>query len=118
MIREHERESPADRDREQAGAEIDGCRASIERELGAEHTRTFAYPFGRRWDYTDETLGVTREAGFELGVNTHAGTNGPDADRLQLKRLPVDDTTPMHLLVAETCGGFDLLRRVGLDLSE
>lgn len=105
-------------DRDGARAEIEGCRASLERELGPQHARTFAYPFGRRWDYSDETREVTREAGFELAVNTHAGTNGPDSDRLQLRRLPVDDTTPMHLLVAEACGGFELLRRFGIDLSE
>ncbi|QDU67388.1 polysaccharide deacetylase family protein [Engelhardtia mirabilis] len=105
-------------DREGARAEIDGCRASLARELGGGGTRTFAYPFGRRWDYNDETSAVTREVGFDLAVNTHAGTNGPGTDRMQLRRLPVDDTTPMHLLVAEACGGFDLLRRFGVDLSE
>jgi hypothetical protein len=30
----------------------------------------------------------------------------------------VVEGTGMHLLVAEACGGFDLLRRLGLDLSE
>ena len=104
-------------DRAGAESELQGCAASLGRELQSPAT-LFAYPFGRRWDYNDETRELLEPAGFTLAVNTHAGTNGPGADRTQLKRIPIDDTSPMHLLVAEACGGFDLLRRFGLDLSE
>lgn len=98
--------------------EIGHCRDRMVAELGPGAGRTFAYPFGRRWDYNQDTMRVTRDAGFELAVNTHAGVNRAADDRLQLRRLPVDDGTPLHLLVAEACGGFELLRRVGLDLGE
>jgi peptidoglycan/xylan/chitin deacetylase (PgdA/CDA1 family) len=107
-----------------AEAEIRGCREALERELGPGSARTFAYPFGRRWDYSEESRELAREAGFELAVNTHAGVNvaerpgGPLAGAYELKRLPIDDRTPRHLLAAEVCGGFELLRRFGLDLSE
>jgi peptidoglycan/xylan/chitin deacetylase (PgdA/CDA1 family) len=104
--------------REQAQREIGDCRASMVRELGPEQAKTFAYPFGRRWDYDAGSIDAAREAGFSLAVNTHAGTNGPQSATFELKRLPVDDSTPLHLLVAEACGGFDLARRFGLDLSE
>ena len=104
-------------ERDMAESEIQGCALALTRELG-DSCGVFAYPFGRRWDYKDETRELVGAAGFELAVNTHAGTNGPDADRTQLARIPIDDTSPMHLLVAEACGGFDLLRRFGLDLSE
>jgi peptidoglycan/xylan/chitin deacetylase (PgdA/CDA1 family) len=99
-------------------AEIGGCRRSLEQRLGTRVGRTFAYPFGRSWDFDQHSRRATTECGFELAVDTHSGTNEAGADRLALKRLPVDDKTPLHLLVAEACGGFALLRRVGLNLSE
>ncbi len=99
-------------------AEIGHCRERMVAELGEDSGRTFAYPFGRRWDYGEETLRATRQAGFSQAVNTHAGTNSKASDRLQLARLPVDDTTPLHLLVAHACGGFEFLRKFGLDLRE
>lgn len=101
--------------------EIDGCRASLERELGRPgpgQEWVFAYPFGRRWDYDGASMAAARAAGFSAAVNTHAGTNDAASDPYQLRRLPIDDSSALHLLVAEACGGFDLLRRVGLDLSE
>ncbi len=100
-----------------AEAEVRGCAESIERAVGSP-AATFAYPFGRRWDYRPETLDVVRGAGFAYAVNTHAGTNQAGADPLQLARIPIDDDTRLHLVVAEACGGFELLRRVGLELSE
>jgi len=103
-----------------AGAreEIGRCRERCVAELGDGAGRTFAYPFGRRWDYDRGSMEAATAAGFSYAVNTHAGTNTKGADPLQLRRLPVDDTTRLHLLVAEACGGFDLLRRFGVDLSE
>jgi peptidoglycan/xylan/chitin deacetylase (PgdA/CDA1 family) len=99
-------------------AEIAGCRERIVARLGPAAGRTFAYPFGRRWDYDQAGIEATRAAGFELAVNTHAGTNDVRTPRHELRRVPVDDRTPLHLLVAEACGGFELVRRLGLDLSE
>ena len=46
------------------------------------------------------------------------GTNDARTDPYQLKRLMIDETSQLHLLAAEACGGFDLLRRIGIDLSE
>jgi hypothetical protein len=37
---------------------------------------------------------------------------------MTLKRLMIDEDTQLHFLVTEACGGFDLLRRFGVDLSE
>jgi peptidoglycan/xylan/chitin deacetylase (PgdA/CDA1 family) len=105
-------------DDESRRREIAGCRERLVAELGPRHARTFAYPFGRRWDYDRASIETARSCGFGLAVNTHAGTNTKDAARFELQRLPVDDRTPLHLLVAEACGGFQLLRRVGIDLSE
>ncbi len=103
---------------DQAQAEIRASREAIEREIGAGSARTFAYPFGRRWDYGKRDSIFAREAGFTWGVNTHAGVNRADSSPMELLRLPIDDRSSLALLVAEACGGFELLRRFGLDLSE
>jgi hypothetical protein len=97
--------------------ELQGCAASLERGLGRA-SRVFAYPFGRRWDYDAASVERARAAGFDVAVNTHAGANEAGADRMQLARLSIDDGAALHLLAAEACGGFDLVRRLGVNLSE
>lgn len=103
--------------KESAKAELGANRTTLVRELAAQ-CESFAYPFGRRWDYDQGTCAAVREAGFANAVTTHPGTNGPATDRYQLKRVMIDENARMHLLVAEACGGFDLLRKLGIDLSE
>lgn len=100
-----------------ATAEIEPAAAAMERELG-DRGVTFAYPFGRRWDYDPTSREVVERAGYRQAVMTHAGTNDASTPRYDLRRLAVDDSTPLHLVAAEACGGFDLLRRFGIDLSE
>jgi peptidoglycan/xylan/chitin deacetylase (PgdA/CDA1 family) len=97
--------------------EIAGARRALERGLGAP-VDIMAYPFGRHWDVDDGARAAVAAAGFRGSITTHAGTVGPGSDPLRLARWMIDDRTPAHLLVAEACGGFDLLRRLGLDLSE
>jgi hypothetical protein len=87
------------------------------RELGTQPT-SFAYPFGRRWDFDDAARENVVAAGFELELTMHAGANAPDSDPTTLRRLAIDDGVELHLLVAEACGGFELVRRLGVDLSE
>jgi peptidoglycan/xylan/chitin deacetylase (PgdA/CDA1 family) len=98
-------------------AEVRDGRESMRRALGFE-SASFAYPFGRRWDYDARSKEAGREAGFASAATTHAGTNDARTDPYELKRVMIDEDAELHLLVAEACGGFDLLRRVGLDLSE
>lgn len=100
----------------QAREVLDGAE-SMRRALRSEVT-TFAYPWGRRWDFDQHSREAVQAARFRCAVTMHAGTNRADTDRLALKRLAIDDSAKLHLLVAEACGGFDLLRRLGLDLSE
>lgn len=102
---------------EEQRAEIQGCQRRLAERL-ARPARTLAYPWGRRWDYDQHSLALARESGFDCAVSSHAGTNGPKSDRWQLKRIAIDQDAKLHLLVAEACGGFDLLRRIGLDWSE
>ncbi len=79
---------------------------------------SFAYPFGRHWDWNGDSVEAVREAGFQTATTTHAGTNTRGSDPLRLKRWMIDDNTPLFLLTCELCGGFELLRRFGVDLSE
>ena len=97
--------------------EIEGGAAAMRRELGRD-SPSFAYPWGRRWDFDQHSVEAVRRAGYRSAVTMHAGVNLPHTDRFALKRLAIDDTARLHLLVAEACGGFELLRKLGLDLSE
>ncbi len=102
---------------EEAEREIAGSKAALERGLG-HPVRSFAYPFGRRWDYHAAAKESARRSGFASATTTHAGTNRADSDRYELRRVMIDEHTRLHLLAAEACGGFDLLRRFGIELGE
>jgi peptidoglycan/xylan/chitin deacetylase (PgdA/CDA1 family) len=104
-------------DGETARAEIEGSRTALLRELNTD-PKSFAYPFGRRWDWNDDTVRIARESGYLSATTTHAGTNSKGADPFRLKRVMIDENAKLHLIAAEACGGFDFLRRFGLDLSE
>ena len=93
-------------------AEIEGSRDAIARELG-EAPRSFAYPFGREWDFDEHAARAVVAAGYTSSTTTHPGTNRPRADMARLKRVMIDEDARLDLLVAEACGGFDLLRRLG-----
>ena len=97
--------------------EVVGGREALTGPLGVG-CESFAYPFGRRWDFDETSVGMAREAGFECAVTTHSGANTRGSDPYRLKRWMIDDDAELHLLAAEMCGAFELFRRVGLDLSE
>lgn len=97
--------------------EIAGSKAALERGLG-HPVESFAYPFGRHWDYHEPAKACAAAAGFASATNTHAGINLPATGRMELCRIMIDEDARLHLIVAEACGGFELLRRAGLDLSE
>jgi peptidoglycan/xylan/chitin deacetylase (PgdA/CDA1 family) len=92
--------------------EIEGSRDAIARELGAAPV-SFAYPFGREWDWDQHAARAVLEAGYTSSTTTHPGTNRPGADMARLKRVMIDEDARLDLLVAEACGGFDLLRKLG-----
>lgn len=61
--------APADVQRE----EIVACKTQLEA-WGGRPVAAFAYPNGRpRLDYTDETVALVREAGFDFGFTTQSG---------------------------------------------
>ncbi len=97
--------------------EVGEGRAALERELGAA-PESFAYPFGRHWDWNDDSREAVRAAGFVTATTTHAGTNLSESDPTRLARIMIDEHACLPMIVAEACGGFELLRRLGLNLSE
>jgi peptidoglycan/xylan/chitin deacetylase (PgdA/CDA1 family) len=101
-----------------AADEARSGRERIRAEVPQATLVSFAYPFGRRWDWNEGTAEAVSRAGFENAVTTHAGANFPHTNRLALKRWPLSPETKIHLVAAEACGGFELLRSLGLDLSE
>ncbi len=96
--------------------EVGRGREQLEERLGP--LESFAYPFGRMWDWNRDSQEAVRSAGFVTATTTHAGTNTSSTDPTRLARWMIEDSTPMHLLACEACGGFELLRKFGLDLSE
>ena len=73
---------------------------------------TFAYPFGRPWDYSDNCYPVLSELGYRSSCAAIDGTNDPKTDRWQLKRLPLNDDIPLNDVLAEIDGTFHLARRL------
>jgi peptidoglycan/xylan/chitin deacetylase (PgdA/CDA1 family) len=77
--------------RARAVEEIRHSKETIECVLGAP-VRAFAYPVGRRGDFTDETKQFLRETGYACALSTLPGVNGSEQDPFELRRLsPWDD---------------------------
>jgi peptidoglycan/xylan/chitin deacetylase (PgdA/CDA1 family) len=70
--------------------EIERSKADLEKVLGRP-VSSFAYPFGTRSDYSQETVAATRDAGYHRACSNFAGIVGPATDRFQLPRFLVRD---------------------------
>jgi peptidoglycan/xylan/chitin deacetylase (PgdA/CDA1 family) len=73
---------------ETQSSEIEQSKADLEEMLGRPVT-SFAYPFGTRSDYSQETVAAIRRAGYHRACSNFAGVVGPDTDRFQLPRFVV-----------------------------
>jgi peptidoglycan/xylan/chitin deacetylase (PgdA/CDA1 family) len=70
--------------------EIVGSRLALQDALGSP-VSSFAYPFGRRSDFTQDTVDLLEQASFELACSTERGVVAANADRFRLPRLQVHD---------------------------
>jgi peptidoglycan/xylan/chitin deacetylase (PgdA/CDA1 family) len=70
--------------------EIVESRQQLTQILGQAPTM-FAYPYGTRQDFSPETAGLVREAGFNLAVTTVHGSVEAGDDLFQLRRMGVHD---------------------------
>lgn len=73
---------------------VDSKRA-IEEHLGTK-VRHFCYPSGK---FTEETLALTKAAGYETAVTVNPGIANVDGDLLQLPRVRIYPTTDVLKLV-------------------
>ncbi len=73
--------------RHQIDAEVRQCRDTIAQETGVV-PRYFAYPNGRRQDFSVAVKESLREHGFELAFSTIPGVNDKDTDRYAIRRQP------------------------------
>lgn len=72
-----------------ARKEIESSKQAIEALLGKK-SRLFAYPYG---NYSDETVLLVQEVGFESAVTVQEGTVGMTSDPFRLPRNSVDSST-------------------------
>jgi len=100
---------------EQLQDEIGGCREQLELALGGPVPH-FAYPNGRREDYTREAVEVVARAGYAAAVTTVAGAMTPATPIFELHRVDASDEDLAHF--AQSVSGFQRLRtRVRTTLS-
>lgn len=70
--------------------EIKQSKSQLEK-IAGRHVTSFAYPFGAKTDYTSETIGLVREAGFTCACSNFPEVVWKGADPFQLPRILVRD---------------------------
>jgi peptidoglycan/xylan/chitin deacetylase (PgdA/CDA1 family) len=71
---------------EDARREISGSKRTIDERLENAVT-TFAYPVGRRIDFTETTKALVEEAGFCCGLTMVCGNNEVETDPYEMRRI-------------------------------
>jgi peptidoglycan/xylan/chitin deacetylase (PgdA/CDA1 family) len=66
--------------------EIRQSKAYLEEIFGSPVT-SFAYPFGKQGDYTEQTVAIVREAGFSCACSNFAGVVSHATDHFQMPRV-------------------------------
>jgi peptidoglycan/xylan/chitin deacetylase (PgdA/CDA1 family) len=70
--------------------EVAGSKADVE-DMTGEPAVAFAYPHGRAADYTAETVGIVRRAGFAQAFTTNPDPVTPSAEPFELPRVCVEN---------------------------
>ncbi len=102
-------------DRGRQREEIEASLRDLRLWLGHD-VRSFAYPYGRSWDYNADTLSVLRELGLSSAITAMPGLNEPGTERLELRRLAVSEGSSLAEVLCEVDGVFEWLQRHGLAL--
>lgn len=80
-------------------AELDACNAAIERNLGVS-PKHFTYPWGRPVTIMEPAL----RQRFRSSSTGIVGRNGPETDRMRLRRIPVRRSDPPRFFQAKLNG--------------
>ena len=83
---------------EQGRHEIESSRRRLEQEIGMP-VRGFAFPNGRREDFTEDHVKAVPAAGYDYACTAEAGVNLPGGDPFRLRRIGVGDVGPRYLEV-------------------
>lgn len=94
-------------------AEIMGCAADLQRELGPAE-RHFAYPNGERADFSTETQALVRQAGFAAAVCAERGVCAVGDDLFALRRIGLDASFSLPEVQAKLSGVWMHLGQGGL----
>ncbi len=81
-------------------AEIGQSKAFLEDLLG-RRVKSFAYPYGRKCDYSAHTVSIVKQTGFDYACAAFPGSINRGGDIFQLPRIQVDD-----------CDGNEFARRL------
>ena len=80
---------------DEAALEIYESKRTIEQKLGIT-VKTFAYPGGKKEDFSVSTKGILKEAGYTCAVSAIFGINGPGQDLFELRRgTPWEEFLPV-----------------------
>jgi peptidoglycan/xylan/chitin deacetylase (PgdA/CDA1 family) len=92
---------------EELEVEIGECKRELEARLGAP-VRHFAYPNGKREDYTPEAVEAVARAGYDAAVTAIAGPNAPLAPPYELRRIDAGVEDLAHF--AQAASGFEHMK--------
>ena len=95
--------------------EIEGSLRDLQSWVGGD-VPSFAYPYGRAWDYDDETRRILGELGFRSAITAMPGHNDPSTPRLELRRFAVNDDSDLAEVMCAVDGVFAWFARRGISL--
>jgi peptidoglycan/xylan/chitin deacetylase (PgdA/CDA1 family) len=78
---------------DEAREEVLESKRLMEKILGTP-VKSFAYPSGRRQDFSETTKALLRESGYECAVTMIHGTNSVGADLFEMRRTAYSDANP------------------------
>ncbi len=96
--------------------EIEGSLRDLESWLG-HSVPSFAYPYGRTWDYDEHTIEILRDLGFQNSVTGMPGLNTHRTPPMELRRFAVNEDVNVAELMCEVDGVFTWFERRGFNLS-
>lgn len=83
--------------------ELADSKRALEERLGLR-TVGFAYPFGGRGDITARGRTLVREAGYACCCSAYGGSNPPQPDPYDIRRIPIDHRFTLAALEARVQG--------------